>query len=49
MNLQNSGVKRPKLSLHFGGRPAAKPAVTKPDPAILADHELRRLVAAMID
>lgn len=50
MNTDITGVnKRPALSLPFGGREKTKaPALAGASP-ILTGHELRRLVAAMID
>jgi hypothetical protein len=49
MNTHNTGAQtRRTLSLHFGGKRTAK----APDRRIHSDlptHELRRLVAAMID
>jgi len=49
MNLYNGASKRPKLSLPFGGRPASARGHAEYGPAIIPAHELRRIVAAMVD
>ncbi len=50
MNVQNQGAPaRPKLSLLFGAGPTPRPAANERRRATLSSHELRRIVAAMVD
>jgi hypothetical protein len=50
MTTQTIGAtKRRTLSLHFGGKRTAGAHAEKTAPYPLPHHELRRLVAAMID
>lgn len=50
MNVQTIGAfKRPKLSLPFGGRTHPGAPTREPIASTLSDHELRRIVASMID
>lgn len=50
MNVQTTGASwRPRLSLHFGGRSKPGAATTERRSPTLSDHELRRIVAAMVD
>jgi len=50
MNVQTIGAfPRPKLSLPFGKRPSPAENASGRHSATLSGHELRRLVAAMID
>lgn len=50
MNVQNQGATmRPKLSLPFGAAPKPGAAAHERRRATLSSHELRRIVAAMVD
>jgi hypothetical protein len=49
MNLTTTGPRRPKLSLPFGQNRPGPDAFGAGPPPLLPAHELRRMVAAMID
>lgn len=50
MNVQTQDAPaRPKLSLPFGARPKPGTAANERRHATLSNHELRRIVAAMVD
>ncbi len=50
MNVQNTGaIRRPKLTLPYGGRAISGSTQNKRTTSTLSIHELRRLVAHMVD